>query len=302
MCGWGIADPVAEGLIPRHILRPFPGIHFDVAYSGSEHFFDFLRDATSEVKSLDFVAFRLPVLDVLQQFSEQIGRAILDFEPEHAIMDLLRSGNHSDVFLVDESGETLVERLYPETPAERRSAEFVGKSLVAFRPQNRHDLFRFLALNRERTRDIFVDYVSGKKFSMCERSKLFRALPQENHGYFFFHEELVTAMQKATGWPLERVLSLRKSALSGTFSEELAQEFVKSTDAESLDLLRFWVNKTFCRAHFVGMWPLIAATASCKLRDPIAWRSALQAWEQEHGLAWNDFGVVWREAKILTGF
>ncbi len=104
----------------------------------------------------------------------------------------------------------------------------------------------------------------------------------------------------ATGWSLERAANLRRDARWGRISQEDTREFVSVTDEQSLDCLRFWSDKTFCRAHYVGMWPLIAATTSCKLRDRTGWRNALRAWEQEHGLAWNDFGIVHREARILT--
>jgi hypothetical protein len=176
----------------------------------------------------------------------------------------------------------------------------VASDLRKYSPQNRDDVLRLVALRREKLADLFLDYIAGKSFNVFQNSRLARALPTTNRGFFFFHDELIAAMQSATGWSLPRVFQMRVAAYRREITDQQREDFVAATDLQSFELLQFWGDKTFCKSHLVGWWSALAVTASCKIRNPSAWSAVIKDWEETHKLAWNNFGVIHHQAKLFT--
>ena len=135
LAGWNTPDPIAENLIPHN---PFAqNLHFDVSYTGTEHFFEFVSSVNTTLAQTKLVPFRLPILDILADFSSTTEIDPFRFEPEGKIVSLLSSGDFSHVFLIDESGNTLLERLYPESTSEWRSVEANASDLKRFSPKTK---------------------------------------------------------------------------------------------------------------------------------------------------------------------
>ena len=97
-----------------------------------------------------------------------------------------------------------------------------------------------------------------------------------------------------------RLNKFRRDCFRGQLSIEDKKAFIACSDAKSFDVFDFWQQRVFHKSHLVGMWPLLAATATCKIRNPNVWKKTISNWEDRHGLAWNDIGVEYREAKLLT--
>lgn len=300
LCGWQTADPVAENLYPRHVIQNVPALHFDAPFSNCEHFYTFLRALDDETEHLNLTAFRLPLLDILQDFSVRTGHNALIAEPDERIVALLGSGECEDVFLIDESGDTLVERIYPESSEGHRSPLAVSADLKKWMPKSRLDILRFIAMRREKHMALFAEYLAGKRNAFLEKCKIAQLLAADHRGYVFFHEDMIALISKATHWDLPRILNFRVGLTKDSVSDEDKSDFIIRMDSESYEWVRFWAKKTFCKSHLVGWWVTVAATASCKLRHPQEWISAKKAWEDKNGLAWNNFGVDYLDAKIFT--
>lgn len=296
LVGWSQFDPLTYNLIPHSPLEQ--SLHFDIPYSCSEHLLDFLDDA---VPSGDFkiAALKLPILDILSNFWTKKSSSSVNKVSDDQLVERLREGDVENVFCIDESGDWLVNRIFPELPEEIRAIKRTSADIRSFSPKSKEDVFRFLALRRKKTWNLFESYLSGNN-QQIQKCLLAKALPESNRGYCFFREELLIAIQKVTGWDWKKVRLFRRHLRNGDLNASLAEEFILITDCASLTLAEQWEQQAFHKAHLVGWWQLISASLTAKIVDKYLWTNCINEWESEHNLSWNDFGIDWRGIKLFS--
>lgn len=210
----------------------------------------------------------MPLLDIVEEFA-RANSTPYEWECDENLVTQLRAGNCEFVFGIDESGDMLLRRLYPELSGSQRSVEATARDLKRFSPKSKECVLRFLALRKSATMELFG-------------------------------EEMLTAIRKLTGWKWQRVSQFRRDFRNNQASDLDVQEFLKQAGADALEYFQKWDSLCFHRSHLIGWWQHLATSMTCKIRDEKTWRECVQKWERENRLAWNDIGVVLDEAKLLT--
>ena len=305
-CGFTDHDPLAAGLVPHDASAQ--AVHFDVPFTGSERVFDLLAEINLQAAPFSFVAFRSPVLDVLRDFARVTGRDPFGPMPDDALLAPLARGECRHVFGLDDSGDTLVNRLHPDLGEAARHPDAVGSDLRRAEVSTREDLFRFLALRRTVSLPDFHRWLGTRERSGShtpwfeETCALSHAFPGGGRDPLFFREDLLTAMKTAIGWDWKRVGALRRALRRGEVDPYEKDAFIDATDAASFNLLEQVEPIVFHKAHLAALWRLLSATLHASITDAEAWRAAAMGWEQKHGLRWNDLGVVWGPTRLLASF
>lgn len=304
LLGLSELDPLAEGLVPTSPNAQ--ELHFDIPYSGSDGLLELIDQINRENESAAsrlpaLTAFRLPVLDILESFACETGIDPAHRFHDHEIFSFLRESGCHVVYGLDESGAGMVWRLFSELPDQERSVEVIDTQLKRLNPHSREEIFRLQAFRRQESYDLLQKYLSGEALQHAD-CVLAREMPGEERGFPFFRETILHAVQRRTQWSWPEIHAFRRQMRTNGLDGDAIERFVARLDAESLELWRSLEGRTlipFHKAHLVGQWTLTRMSACCARHDAALWKRLVRSWEDEHGLAWNDFGVASGHCRIL---
>ena len=285
-------DPVAYELVPAYGLEV--PLHFDIPFSETGDFLEWLMRLNLQGEGAEIVAFRLPLLDILQDFWSRSNSDPYRNLPESCLIEAIGQGSCEYVFGLDESGDNYVYRLFPELSPEIREPRNVKEDLLRFGVRCLDDVFRFQALRREKSYAGFLDHLAGQKLPLSG-SRLSAEIPVRNLGKFIYREELVRAASAISGWSVFDIMQLRRYS-----TQSDRQKFAAATDERCLEEFFYWNEIVFHKVHLVSQWQLTALSLSCKIANSDLWERCIQDWEDRNGFKWNDIGVVYKGATFFN--
>ena len=303
--GWGDFDPTTSNLVPERLSITNFNIHIDVEFKNGKKFIDFCKGVSMNLPIGRIEAFKLPILDIIDNVHERIGE-IIDYDKidnnDPVVLDHFRKGDIEKILSFDIPRDTLVAKHYDEFIREGKYLDAFKEYLNSQEINNFTDLLNIEAIFRPdklETKPFMREFIDrypiakreGHQYS-CLTSSLNEYL-KPNYGVIIYQEDIIQIIREYTNWEYQKCNEFRKAFSFATITEEEKNEFLQFSDKAVLDLLIKESPVVFCKAHSVGAWPkLIKATAVLKSLHREIYYEEIERWEAENGYSWGDFGFI----------
>lgn len=303
--GWGDFDPTSSNLVPERLSISNFNIHIDVEFKNGKKFVDFCKSISMNLPIGRIEAFKLPILDIIDNVHTRIGK-VIDYEAidnnDPIVLDHFRNGDIEKILSFDIPKDTLVGKYYDAHIREGRFVETFKDYLRAQKINDFADLLNIEAIYRPDNLDkkpFMKEYIerypvakkNGHTYK-CLSPSLNEYL-KPNYGVIIYQEDIIHIIREYTGWDFQKCNEYRKAFSFETINDDEKKEFESMAGKEVLDLLIKESPVVFCKAHSVGAWPkLIKATAILKSLHKDIYYEEIQKWEAENGYSWGDFGFI----------
>lgn len=306
-------DPSEINLIPERFYATDLNLHIDVEYENGSEFIRYCKKLSSSLKVGKIEAFKLPILNIIENVHRRIGYEINYQEIDNndpIILNLFRNGDIEKIFSFDFPKETLMakhfdNRFYNEGRATNMLSEYLKSQVIndysdllnieaVFRPDNL-DKKPFMKKYIER-------YPKAKKkrhYYECLTASLNEYLTP-NYGVIIYQEDIIEVIKEYTGWDYLKCNYFRRALGIGSITQEELQELASFTGTEVLELLIRESPVVFCKAHSRGAWSrLIKKTSVLKALHKDIYYEEISKWESINKLSWADFGFISGELSLL---
>ncbi|MNL08311.1 DNA polymerase III subunit alpha [compost metagenome] len=300
-------DPTQHGLVPERLLTQAPNIHIDVEYERGQEFVDFCRETTAKLQYGQIQAFKMPLLDIMNNVDARLGKAIQyreipDDSPE--ILSLFRKGDIEKIFSFDYSPDALImkwENFIPGYEGSAKMAEYLrNQKIVNFR-----DIVNITALWRPNTPGM-LERIERYRLAK-EQPFVHKVLAPElqnslanNFGVIIYHEDILRIIAHYTGWNLERCNLVRRILSNKDKREKNVDyhELKKAVPSDVFDLLMEENQYGFCEPHAIAFSYFTKATAVLRAFHHDIYLEEIAKWEDRNGFRWDDIGVNWKGVSI----
>lgn len=304
--GWSDFDPSEYNLVPERFSVTDFELHIDVEFKNGRKFIDYCKKLSSSLKIGRIEAFKLPILDIIENVEERIGEGI-DYDAidnnDSLILDQFRKGEIENIFSFDFPKETLMAKHFDNKYYKNGSATNMLSDYL--KSQDIHDfkdLLNIEAIFRPdnlETKPFFREYIDryplAKKnghYYDCLTSSLNEYL-KPNYGVIIYQEDIIHIIKEYTSWDYEKCNQFRKDLSKEIITEDQKNDFLAHANDEVLKLLIKESPVVFCKAHSVGAWPmLIKKTAILKALHKDIYLDEQKKWEESNGYSWGDFGFI----------
>jgi DNA polymerase III alpha subunit len=304
--GWTDFDPSEYNLMPERFLATDFNLHIDVEFKNGKKFIDYCKSLTSKLKIGRIEAFKLPILDIIQNVELRIGKTI-EYDSidnnDPLILDQFRSGDIEKIFSFDFPKETLMARHFDSKYYRNGTAtKMLSNYLKSQEIYDFKDLLNIEAIFRPdnlETKPFFREYID--RYPLAKKNghdyeSLTSSLNEylrPNYGVIIYQEDVIHIIKEYTSWDYQKCNQFRLSLSNEDISEEQKNEFLEHANQDVLDLLIKESPVVFCKAHSVGAWPkLIKKTAVLKALYRDVYLNELTKWEDMNGYSWGDFGFI----------
>lgn len=304
--GWSDFDPSDMDLIPERFSATDFDLHIDVEFKNGKKFIDYCRSMTGNLKLGKIEAFKLPILDIIENVHKRLDKVINYDEVDNndpLILDLFRKGDIERIFSFDFPKDTLMAKHFDNTfYNEGRATGMLSEYLKSQDINNFQDLLNIEAiyrpdnLNNKPFMQEYIDrYPKAKQvrhYYDCLTSSLNEYL-DPNYGVIIYQEDAIQIIREYTGWDYEKCNTFRKALGKQEITQEQLKELREFTGDDVLNLLIKESPVLFCKAHSIGAWPkLIKKTAILKALHKKIYYEEIERWEKENGYSWGDFGFI----------
>jgi len=303
-------DPTESGLIPERLLTQEPNIHIDVEFERGQEFVDFCRDTNKSLRYGQIQAFKMPLLDIIQNVHARLGKEINYDEIDDnsdLVLNQFRHGDFSKMFCIDYSDDALImkyENFLPGYSGPSKAKEYIlSQKIHDFR-----DVMNIIALWRPCS-EIFIERMDRyrkakeKPFAYDFLTPQLRKSLEPNFGMIIYHEDLMRILAHYTGFSFERSLRLIATISNpvGKSAERLAdlQEFKKIAPPEIVQLMMAEAPNSFCQPHIFAFSLFTKITAVLKSLHQDIYYEEIEKWEAKNGFRWDDIGVNWKGVSLL---
>ena len=311
--GWSDFDPSKFNLSPERFVMVDFDLHIDVEFKNGKKFINYCRSVTSNLKIGRIEAFKLPIIDIIENVQARIGKnidydSINDNDP--LILDQFRKGDIDKIFSFSIPNNTLVAKhfdshYYRDGSANKMMSDYL-KSQDIF---NFQDLLNIEAIFRPDNLDTkpfmreFIDRYPLAKINGfyydCLSSSINEYL-KPNFGVIIYQEDIVHIIHEYTSWDFEKCNAFRKALSFGKTTDEQKNDLRQYVSEEVVELLIKESPVTFCKAHSLGAWPkLIKKSAILKALHKDIYFEEIEKWEKENGYSWGDFGFIQGGVSLL---
>ncbi|WP_413574986.1 MerR family transcriptional regulator [Bdellovibrio sp. HCB290] len=298
--GYGHFNPLKYGLVPEYFSAA-NCIWIDVEYSRS-HEIGKMAEELARNSELQVFAFRSPVLDILKDVQDKVGK--IDFDsfsdedpmiltaPERLGLAGLYGVEYSENYHAfkkwDKENQKKFslmhldfEALYANRPFESVLDFMVRTSLIG--------TYRLPKLELYNSRKE-GNYVS-------EYPEL-----NDTRGVLAFHEDWDRILSRVAGIPLTEASAIRKRIISEIIAdkEPVSGQEVRNlvSDQKTANFLLENVHTNFMKAHALTVWWYYKRTAILKSLWPKEYMAAIECWEQKHQMWWQEFGVPFQDGTV----
>lgn len=303
--GLGISqvDPLKYEMVPERLSSQTPIFHLDVEYDRGQEFVDFCRHINDSLDFGEIQAFKMPLIDIVQNTHKAIGKNI-DYDSiddnADAVLNPFRQLDFDRIFQFDFTDDSLVMGF------EKFKPEYLGldKVIEHFKDQkefNFRDIINFTALWRPSRNEIIerIDLyrqAKAKPFSYGFLSDKIEKWLKPNYGIIIYHEDIMKIISEYTGWNLARSNELRRLCLVKSKPEKREQsadwiEFNRIVPKEVVDLTVEESKWAFCMPHAVSFAKFTKQTAVLKSLHKDIYYSEIERFEQKYGFRWDDIGI-----------
>ncbi|MBC7466225.1 MAG: MerR family transcriptional regulator [Bdellovibrio sp.] len=300
--GFSVVDPLKYEMLPERLLTQKPFFHIDVEYERGQEFVDFCRDVNRTLSYGEIQAFKMPLIDVIQNTHKAMGQ-VIDYDTIQDDSDIVlspfKNGDFEKIFQFDFSPDALVmnyDKFFPEFLGLKKIEEhFKDQTEFSFR-----DIINITALWRPHTQELInrIDlYRDAKKktFSYGFLSEKIEKWLQPNHGVVIYHEDIMKIISEYTGWELSRSNALRRTYAMKTVTERDQDldwiVFQKVAPTQVVDLVAEESKLAFCMPHAIAFAKFTKQTAVLKTLHKSAYFEQIERFEQKHGFKWDDIGI-----------
>ena len=304
--GWSDFDPSEYNLIPERFSGTGFDLHIDVEFKNGKKFVDYCKSMSSKLSLGKIEAFRLPILDIIQNVHERLGKKI-DYDSidnnDSLILDQFRAGDIENIFSFHIPETTLLakhfdSKYYKDGSAIKLLSDYLkSQSIHDFKDLlNIEAIFRPDNLETKPFMREYIDrYPIAKEkghYYTCLTSNLNEYL-KPNYGVIIYQEDVIQIINEYTSWDYEKCNQFRRALGFQKATQAEKDEFAELAGQEVLDLLVKETPVVFCKAHSVGAWPkLIKKTAVLKALHKDIYLDEIEKWESENSYSWGDFGFI----------
>lgn len=304
--GWSDFDPSEHNLIPERFSGTGFDLHIDVEFKNGKKFIDYCRRVSSKLNLGKIEAFRLPILDIIENVHNRLGREI-DYDSiddnDSLVLDLFRSGDIEHIFSFDIPKNTLLAKHFDSnyykdgTATKLLSAYLKSQEVFDFKDLlNIESIFRPDNLDTKPFMREYIDrYPRAKKDGHsypCLTSSLNEYL-KPNFGVIIYQEDIIQIINEYTSWSYNKCNEFRRALSFHRITDDQQKEFLEYGTKDVLDLLIKESPVVFCKAHSMGAWPkLIKKTAILKTLHKDIYLEEIRKWESENAYSWGDFGFI----------
>ncbi|MBK9322887.1 MAG: MerR family transcriptional regulator [Bdellovibrionaceae bacterium] len=311
--GFSEVDPLKYEMIPERLSTQAPFFHIDVEYERGQEFVDFCREMNKSLTYGEIQAFKMPLIDVVQNTHKAIGQVINydNIEDDSdTVLNPFKNLDLEKIFQFDFSEDALVmnyERFLPEYLGLAKITEhFKGQKVFSFR-----DIINITALWRPHSQEN-VDRINlyrqakAKPFSYGFLSEKIEAWLKPNYGTVIYHEDIIKIVSEYTGWDFARSNSLRRVCMNKNKIVQRDQdanwlEFQKIAPKPVVDLVAEESKWAFCFPHAIAFAKFTKQTAVLKTLHKNAYFTEIVNFEQKHGFKWDDIGIRIKGVSLHQG-
>lgn len=311
--GFSGVDPLKYEMIPERLLTQVPHFHIDVEYERGQEFVDFCREMNRSLSYGEIQAFKMPLIDVVQNTHKSIDQ-VINYEgiedDSDVVLSPFKNGDLEKIFQFDFSKDALVmnyENFLPEYQGLSKITEhFKGQKIFSFR-----DIINITALWRPHSQEIInrinlYRQAKIKPFSYGLLSEKIEAWLKPNYGLIIYHEDLIKIISEHTGWAYARSNSLRRAFVNDNSLNLREQdpnwlEFQKIAPQQIVDLVAEESKWAFCMPHAVSFAKFTKQTAVLKTLHRTTYFAEIEKFEQKHGFRWDDIGIRVKGVSLHQG-
>jgi len=309
--GFSSIDPMKHGMIPERLNSQSPNLHIDVEFERGQEFVDYCREINKELSYGEIHAFKMPLIDIIQNVHKQIGHVIdynsIDNNSE-IVLNPFKMLQIEKVFQFDFSSDALImkyEGWFPEYQGLGKIKEYLQKAPVrSFR-----DIINITAVWRPNSIEMIerIEAYSNAKTQSAQYSFLPKLLKQqlnENFGLILYHEDLIRIIQYYTKWDLGRCNLLRQfcfrqTTLNSKIGNLDWQEFCSTAPPNVTDLVAEESKWTFCLPHSIAFSEFTKRSAILKSLHLNEYLNQIEIFEQKFGFRWDDIGIKIKGVSLL---
>lgn len=303
--GWSDFDPSEYNLVPERFSITDFDLHIDVEFKNGRKFIDYCRKVSSDLMIGNIEAFKLPILDIIENVHERLGVPI-DYDSidnnDDIVLDQFRKGDIEKIFSFDFPANTLMCKMDTSCYRDGLVTGMLSEYLKSQTVNDFTDLLNIEAIFRPNNLDEkpfmreYIDrYPLAKRnghYYKCLTSSINEYL-KPNYGVIIYQEDIIFIINEYTSWDYDKCNKFRKALSLGTITEDQKKELLQETNQDVFDLLIKESPVVFCKAHSVGAWPkLIKTTAILKALHKDIYYEEIEKWEAENGYSWGDFGFI----------
>lgn len=307
--GFNEIDPSLHQLFPERISTMVnPDFHIDVEFERGQEFVDYCREISSGLSYGQINAFKMPLIDIVNNVHKAIGKEINYQSIEDdadIVLNHFRKAEIEKIFLFDLSENALVmkyENLLPEYLGLKKITEYLKDQRIdSFR-----DVVNITALWRPHSPEI-VERL--QRYALAkEKPHRYNFLTPElqkslepNYGLVIYHEDIIRIMAEYTGWDFERCNRLRRDLQFNEPNVNLAElaEFKKTVPQEVSTLILQENPWAFCQPHAIAFARFTKQTAVLKSLYKEIYFREITLWEQKYGFVWDDIGIKIKGVSLL---
>lgn len=287
--GYSPINPLQFGLLPELFSRT-KYLHLEVEYSRHQELGQMCDELKSKTK-IDVVAFRSPILDIFAEMKKKIGEVdfdkFSDFDP--MILQAPKKIGVRGLFGIEWNSNYHAWQKMPDslkTGKNWRALEGWFSNNTMNSPEDYINL------------QIIHERWSPQDLTAYSSAKGPEDLPelQNSKGYMIFREDWIKILMRLKGVDALQArevlaqLSDMAEPAQKTIVDEISDEKIKT-------LLKKTAPGTFAKSHAVASWWYYKRTAILKSLWPKEYLATVDAWEQRHGLIWQEFGYPLEDAK-----
>ena len=306
-------DPMKYEMIPERLTTQPPFFHIDVEFERGQEFVDFCREINKSLSFGEIQAFKMPLIDVVQNVHKAIGKKI-DYdsidENSDEVLNHFRSAEIEKIFQFDFSSDALVMKYEGFLP-EYLGLEKITEYLKDIRIDNFRDIINITALwrpfNQEMVNRIeLYRKAKTKPFSYGFLSDELQKSLKPNFGIVLYHEDLIRIISYYTKWDFGRCNLLRKKCLNRTDSRSRDSdpdwvEFKNLAPEQVVNLIAEESKWAFCLPHAISFALFTKQTAILKTLHKDAYFLEIEKFEQKHGFTWDDIGIKIKGVSLHQG-
>lgn len=310
--GLSDVDPIKYKMIPERLATLSPSFHIDVEYERGQEFVDFCREINSTLAFGEIQAFKMPLIDIVQNTHKTINQ-IINYDAisddSDVALNPFKKRDFEKIFQFDFTADSLImnfERFKPEYSGPQKVTEhFNGQKEFNFR-----DIMNVTALWRPHTQEI-IDRIElykkakAKHFSYKFLNEKIKNWLAPNYGVVIYHEDIIKIISEYTGWDMARSNSLRRLCMNKNAAQRQQSsdwfEFQKFVPKEIADFVAEESKWTFCYPHAISFAKFTKQTAVLKTLHQEAYFTEIEKFEQKMGFRWDDIGIRIKGVSLHQG-
>ncbi|WP_413581966.1 MerR family transcriptional regulator [Bdellovibrio sp. HCB288] len=297
--GYGHFNPLKYGLVPEYFSAA-KSIWIDVEFSRSKEIGK-MADDIAKNSGIEVLAFKSPVLDILKDVQDQVGK--IDFD----------SFSDEDPMILGAPAKLGLRGLYGVEYGENFHAFQVlseeNKKKYSLSHVNFDELYAppFTSVQDFMVRTSLLGQHRMHKLDLYSSRRDGDVDPKypelnETRGVMVFHEDWDRIFSRASGIEITELAGIRRQIvgeiIAGKEPVSANEVRIRVKDEKIANFLLEHVDKNFMKAHALTTWWYYKRTAILKSLWPKEYLAAIERWEEKNQMWWMEFGLPMKDGIV----